>query len=271
LGLPLAGLLVTAALAAEYPLTILELKHRLPEALIPQLAPLAGPDGVVTGARDVLLVRAAPGRLADIRRALATLDRPARNLLVEVRSTTNSRRQEHGVRMRVDERIGEHGRVVIRSDGRPHAGQGTGIDMRAGSSARNRRVLQRLRVLDGHSARIRVGSIAAVPAREPGGTRAGTWRRNSVVGVDTGIGFVVTPRVMGGQVVVDIDQRAASWDGAAVRGGDVSTRVSGPLGTWLPLGGTRRADGGQAQGIAGTGRTAAIDLSTLELRVTPAD
>ncbi|MFY9975002.1 MAG: secretin N-terminal domain-containing protein, partial [Chromatiaceae bacterium] len=79
LGLAWAWCLGPAALAREYPLEIIELRSRLPEELIPILTPLAGPDGTVVGAQHALFVRAAPERLADIRRALAELDRPARS------------------------------------------------------------------------------------------------------------------------------------------------------------------------------------------------
>ncbi|MCG6939674.1 MAG: hypothetical protein LJE69_00280 [Thiohalocapsa sp.] len=260
-----ALLLATAAAAADYPLTILELHHRLPEALIPQLAPLAGPDGVVTGANDVLLVRASPARLADIRRALAKLDRPARNLLVEVRSAVADTRSERGFGISVNEPIGDRGRVVLGS------GDSTGIAVRDHGTWQHSQALQRVRVLDGGSARIQVGSITPVPVRERWRAPAGEWRRDSVAGVETGTGFWVTPRVMGDRVVVSIDQRSAAWDGGRISSGGVQTRVSGPLGAWLPLGGTDAAGGGQSGGISGAGHAMTDALSTLELRVTPVE
>jgi type II secretory pathway component GspD/PulD (secretin) len=251
--------------AADHPLTIIELHHRLPSELIPQLAPLAGPDGVVTGANDVLLVRAAPARLADIRRALAELDRPARNLLVEVRSTLDTGERRRGVALGVDERVGERGRVVLGPGGN------TGIEVRAGDRQTEQRVLQRLRVLDGGSARIQVGATTPVPVRERWRTPSGAWQRDGIVGVDTGIGFTVTPRVVGGRVVVDIDQRATMLGDGGVSGGGVRTQVSGPLGVWLPLGGTDAAGRGTARGLAGAGQAASEGLSALELRVTAVD
>lgn len=270
----LAALLLAAVpAAADYPLTILELHHRLPAELIPQLAPLAGPDGVVSGANDVLLVRAAPARLADIRRALAELDRPARNLLVEVRRIGDSAAHRRGFGVRVDERVGEHGRVILGPGDGPSDGPGggTGVTLRETSRQRDSRVLQRVRVLDGASARINVGASTPVRIREGWRTPAGGWQRDTVGTIDTGIGFTATPRLVGERVVVDIHQRDAAWDQGSVTGGSMQTQVSGPLGAWLPLGGTHAKDEGTARGISGVGEGSRENLSTLELRVTALD
>jgi hypothetical protein len=258
-------LLMAAAADADYPLTILELKHRLPAELIPRLAPLAGPDGVLTGANDVLMVRASPARLEDIRRALIELDRPARNLLVEVRSALDASRHRQGVAVSVDERIGEHGRVVIGPGG------STGVRMRADSRRAQQRVLQRVRVLDGGSARIRLGAGTPLPVRERWRTPSGAWQHDRVVGVETGIGFTVMPRVLGELVVVDIEQRAARLQHGHVTGGGVQTQVSGPLGSWLPLGGTDASARDATRQPASTAQAAADVLSTLELRITVVD
>jgi hypothetical protein len=261
-----AGLLLLAAgiAAAAPPLTIIELQHRLPAELIPQLAPLAGPDGVVTGANNLLLVRASPARLADIRRALDVLDRPARNLLVEVRSLLDRQAQRRGAVVGVDEPVGEHGRVVI---GRG----GTGIGVRAEQRAARQDVLQRVRVIDGGSARIDLGTTTPVPVRERWRTPGGDWQRDGIAVVETGSGFRVTPRVQGDRVVVDIEQQNAVLDGRQVRGGGVQTQVSGPLGAWLPLGGTDAAGRRAMGGIGGGGQETTGDISELELRVTVLD
>jgi type II secretory pathway component GspD/PulD (secretin) len=264
-----ALLLTTPAVAADYPLTILELKHRLPAELIAQLTPLAGPDGVVTGANDVLLVRVSPARLADIRRALAELDRPIRNLLVEVRSANAGTAHERGIAVGVDERIGDprgnHGRVVLGPGG------GTGIAVRERSLRQDDRVLQRVRVLDGGSAQIQVGSLTPVPVRERWRSPTGDWQRQTVTGVETGTGFWVTPRVVGDRVVVDIDQQSTAWRRGTVTGGGVQTQVSGPLGAWLPLGGSEGAQGGTSRNVTGAGSASAEATFSLQLRVTVVD
>ena len=122
-----AVLLDGVAAAADWPLTILELEHRLPDEVIPLLAPLAGPDGVVTGANASLFVRASPERLADLRAALDRIDRPAQNLLVEVRGASAAAAHRRGYGITVDESVGDDVRIRV-GDGR-----GTGVRAGAGS------------------------------------------------------------------------------------------------------------------------------------------
>jgi hypothetical protein len=254
---------------ADHPLTIIELRHQIPEALIPQLAPLAGPDGVVTGARDVLLVRASPARLADIRRALEVLDRPARNLLVEVRLSTSARERERGVGVSIDQPIGRDRRVVVGSPAHPNSAD---VRLRDRRYEREDEILQRVRVLDGASARIGVGQTTSVPVRErwsgPGG---GGYTRQSLVGVDSGTGFTVTPRVTGDRVVVDLDQGSMRPARGGFVGGSLQTQVTGPLGAWIPLGGNEQDSAGRLRGLATSAEADAQGLSGLELRVTPLD
>jgi hypothetical protein len=265
-----------APVLADYPLTIIDLHHQVPEALIPQLAPLAGPDGVVTGARDVLMVRASPQRLADIRRALEYLDRPARNLLVEVRSSASRQQRERGIAVTVDESVGSNGRIVL---GPPQPGGGSGIQARNRSYRDERDVLQQVRVLDGGNARIQTGTTTPVPVYERGRTRDGFVGRSGVVGIDTGTGFTVTPRLRGNQVIVDIDQRSSNFSRGlddrfgrdSISGGGLQTQVSGPLGSWIPLGGSTSRQDESMRGLSAGGNAAASGLSGLELRVTAVD
>lgn len=71
-------LLVAVPAWADYPLEIVKLRARVAEEIVPLVAPLAGPDGAVTGTGGTLVIRAAPGRVAEIRRALESIDRPPR-------------------------------------------------------------------------------------------------------------------------------------------------------------------------------------------------
>jgi len=73
----LAALLAALAAGAADTVT-LPVRHRPAAELAPLLRPLAGPDGAVVPAGDALVVRATPGRLEAVRRALAALDRPPR-------------------------------------------------------------------------------------------------------------------------------------------------------------------------------------------------
>lgn len=249
-----AALWLPLSAAAEHPLTIIELEHRLPEELLPLLAPLVEPDGVITGAQTSLFVRAAPQRVAEVRAALARLDRPARNLLVEVRRRDAGAAAGYGVGV-------GRGR-----DGLPGWRGGAG----QGSGERNSQ--QQVRVLDGGAAYIAVGTAQPVQRTEvwpaPGG--AMIQRQTDYVGVEDG--FFVRPRLRGDQVEIELASRAGRFvDGGGVAGGALQTHVSGRLGAWIPLGTTERQASGNRQGLDFTGSQAVWERGDLELRVVPID
>jgi hypothetical protein len=263
---PLLLLLAAAAVAADYPLTIIDLKHRLPDELIPALAPLAGADGVVTGANASLLIRAAPSRVADIRAALERLDRPARNLLVEVRRAASSQRARAGVGVSVDEPIGSGGRVRI------GPGRGTGIRAGAAQERQSQSLLQQVRVLDGGQAFISIGSEQPVGFRDVYVDRYGRQVRRGVDYVSAETGFYVRPRVSGDRVTVALSSRSAQLGNAGRIDTDaLDTEVSGRLGEWIPLGAADLDTSARGGTLLSSGRGSASGRSDLELRVRALD
>ena len=66
-------------------LEVIDLRHRTAEQILPDLRPLLAPGAVLTGQRNQLIVRTSPENLAELRRALEALDRPARRLVISVR------------------------------------------------------------------------------------------------------------------------------------------------------------------------------------------
>ncbi|WP_157817588.1 secretin N-terminal domain-containing protein [Candidatus Thiodictyon syntrophicum] len=227
-GLLLASLCGGAA--ADYPLEMIELRARFPEELIPILAPLAGPDGSVVGANNTLFVRASPAHLAEIRRALTTLDRPARSLLIQVRQDRADATTGAGIAVRGDAWDTDQGRA-----GRPGPGAGRiGVGARHRSASRD--LSQEVRALDGHPAFIAIGQERPLAYRElaagPGGAvirEGSTYQRSES-------GFYVVPRVQGDQVVIEVATRADSLGAhGSLQTSDVEARVQGRLGDWIPV------------------------------------
>ncbi len=223
-----AGFLVTTA-SADLPLEIIQLQARFAEDLIPLLTPLAGPDGVVTGANATLFVRASPARLDDIRRALATLDRPPRSLLIQVRQRQDDTRG--------GTRVGAAARGQVGTDGRRTAGRGTlDLDAAAGSNADSRDLTQQVRTLDGHRAYISIGQDQPVPYGQVAVGPQGPVLIESSVYQQRTSGFYVIPRVQGDQVILEL---AAGMDSAGPAGtgrnSEVQAQVQGRLGDWLPV------------------------------------
>ena len=102
-------LLGAGAAIAQASLEVIELRHATAEQVLPALRPLLEPGGVLTGQRSQLIVRTSPRNLEELRRALQTLDAPARRLVISVRfdAAGEAARSEASV----DARISDRGRA----------------------------------------------------------------------------------------------------------------------------------------------------------------
>lgn len=219
----LAGLLPMQLWADS--IQLIQLHNRPAEEIIPLIQPMLRGDEAISGQGDQLILRALPDTLGKVRRLLNELDRAPRTLIVSVRSSAE------------DLHSGEHaqGRIVVGPDG-------TMIQGSAGAREYNtgRNGTQRLRVLEGQTARMRVGEDTAItePALVPYQGGIAVVPSTRVQG--TGRWLSVTPRLQGQQVLLDIAPEEAYADPRHPRTLDVqqiSTQVIAPLGEWVPLGG----------------------------------
>jgi hypothetical protein len=219
--------LATFALA-QYPLEIVPLRHRTVDQVLPVLRPLLEPGGTLSGHANQLFLRASPANVAELRRVLETIDRPARRLQVLVRFDTagEDARREIGASSTISNR---GSRVEVRAE-----------DRRGRS---DERVDQRLMVMDG--GRGVIGTGISTPLRE----RA--------------TGFEVMPRVSGQTVHVDIAPQRESGDNFQ----RASTTVSARLGEWFEVGGAAEAAARGERGILSSGQSSSSSSRRIWLKV----
>lgn len=238
-------LLMSAALAqpavADYGLTIIPLRHRPAEQIVPSLRPLVEQGGAISSMGDKILLRVSPGNLAELRAAIAALDTPLRRLVVSVRQ--GEVREASGGGLGVDGRLAPgNSRVIIRGG--------------AGSSEQRDDVSQQVQVVEGGRALIQVGQSLPLMFREWRAAPGGWVQVDSVRYMDVGTGFLAAPQVVGNQVTIEISPSMERiGEGGAVESSRLATTVSGALGSWIPLGGSavtgqtiRYGTGGYAQG-----------------------
>ncbi len=235
----LCGLLlfvVTRPVLAQA-LEIIELRHRPAAELIPVLQPLLEQGGALSGNGFQLFVRASPGNLAQIRQVVASMDRAARQLVIQVRHELSAQ----------EGRVDARGSVTLRPGGSRAA-------IAAGESAARSSggVAQQVRAQEGTPAFISTGSSVLVPAR--------TVRRtvNGVVVQDTSVerpivtGFYATPRISGDTVFLDLsaqrDTPGSLGPGSATIS-RTSTTVSGKLGQWIEVSGASQSASADASGL----------------------
>ena len=191
------AVLIAGPATGQATFEVLPLRHRTVEQVLPALRPLMEPGATLTGQGSQLIVRASPANLAELRRALEAIDRPAKRLQISVRLDEAADRASRYVD--VSGAISNRdARVEVRAAGRESSAQG--------------RMDQRIQVLDGGRAYIFTGQ--ETPYR------------------DSATGFEAEPRLAGDTVQLDILQQRQT----SVRQQGLATTVSARLGEWFEVG-----------------------------------
>lgn len=240
------GACLLAAVVWAQSLAVIDLKHRRAEELMPVLQPLLEPGGALSGQDYKLFVRTSSTNLAQLRSAVEQLDRQQRQMLVSVRRSTAQDIQRESASASGTLRTGD-GSVSVNE--RPRAG--SGISVRAGQTNLQTQgsSVSSVLVLEGNAAFISTGSsVPIVTAAAVGGGRrpfvAGTIEQRNLQR-----GFMVTPRVNGEQVILDISQQDERVAGGGIQSQSLNTQVMGRLGSWIQLGGVSESSSRTDSGI----------------------
>ena len=194
---------------ADYPLTIIPLKHRSAEELIPVIRPMLGVGEIVGGMQYQLFVRASDKGLHEVERLLAELDRVQKNLKITLqqdvaRSGDNSTQGLSGegrvgnVRVIVPSRGDSGSRGGLIFGGTTEESLRYKIIRSTGSSQDNNSSF--ISVLEGSPAFIRVGQSLPYVQRflTFAGNRVIYGQSTQFLNVTTG--FDVLPRLNGASV-----------------------------------------------------------------------
>ncbi len=239
----LFALLLSAAAWADYPLEVIPLKHQTVDRMLPLLRPFVEKDGTVTGMNGQLIIRTSPQNLAELKKIIDRFDRAPRQLRIAVRQggAGRFRQRDIGVEGRIP--VGDKGSVTIGKPGKEEGLHGRVSDRSRSYSTDEERYV---RATEGMPAFIQSG--LSVPVISTGVDPWGRYRVEQRYRNVTS-GFYVTPWVNGDRVTLEISPFAARPTGTpqtfAVQ--NMTTRVSGRLGQWIPIGGTaQRRDGSQS-------------------------
>lgn len=248
----LACLAPGAAVAQS--LEIIDLQYRTAQEVIPVLEPLLESGGALTGTDYKLFVRASAANVTQLRKALAEIDRQPRQLLVSVRRTTQQELQREGA--------GASGVIGTgQSQATVHATDTSALRRNEGVAS--------VQVLEGNSAYIATGqSVPFVTAVAGGGGRR-PWIAASTTYRDLNSGFLVTPRISGERVTLDIAQQAEqrSTHSGNIETQQLSTQVSARLGEWMRLGGVSESSNSQRSGVLNRQYTTQGDERSIWVKV----
>ena len=232
-----AGLVgLTLPAVGQNMLEIISLRHRTVDQVLPALRPLLEPGGTLSGQNNQLFVRASPGNLAELKRALGAIDRPLRRLQISVRFDEALDAASQGVE--ASGRIGNRARVDVRAQ-----------DSR---SSGTERVDQRVQVLEGGRAFIMTGQSVPMPIT-----------RDTMVIREIATGFEAMPRLAGDTVLLDIAPRRETLDQQQ----HLATTVRARLGEWFEVGGGATSTERDDRGIASASRSRSTESRRVWLKV----
>lgn len=282
----LAGLLLvvvgaTGARAQQTVLEVIPLRYRTAPEVIQILQPMLAREGSLSGFQGQLVVRTTPANLEEIKRILASLDTPPRQLVITVRQDADAGRSASTAE--VSGSVGgEHGRVTVPGTRDARGGNAVlregddsvRLHVLEGSGSRGERNTQSVRVMEGREAFLRIGESMPVRERQVQRSVVGGRVVEQVVETtqyrDAAGGIYVLPRVSGDRVTLDISAQRESLLRPAQGGANVQslvTTVSGRLGEWIEIGGVSRGASGQRSELLGRTTTTARDSRRVQIKV----
>ena len=241
---------IAGTVFADYPIEVIELKSRPYEEILPLVRPFVGSDGTVTGMGNNLVIKAAPEQVKEIKRLLATLDRPPKRLRIVVDNGDDRARSSRGYRASADIKTG-NGQISINSPGYPVDSSRGEVRLHDRRSTTTQSSQQFVQAMEGQPAYISSG--LQVPLRTTERYYGGgiPYQRTTTQLHDVTRGFYVVPRVSGDAVTLEIAQHN---DQPGRRYGVVDTQridsvVHGRLGEWIDLGGLDTTESAHQGGI----------------------
>lgn len=239
-------LLCSVAVQADYPVTIIELRHQTVDEMLPLVKPFVGADGSATGMHNKLLIRTSPANLAEIRKIVDRFDETPRQLMIYVAQGNLANRSGQSAQASV-QASGEQGSIEIGKTPPYRTRDGIHVRLNRNDALKDANITQQVRATEGRPALIQAG--AAIPVttgyRYPNGGFQTTQTYTNATS-----GFYVTPRINGDRVTLQIStSRDEPGRQPNIKIQHVSTVVTGRLNEWIPIGGIDSSSSQSGSGI----------------------
>lgn len=269
------GAMFASAVHAQTVPEAIPLKYRSADQVIPLVRPFLDKEGAISGLNNQLIIRTSPANLQQIKDILRKIDTLPRKLMITVRQAGQREAEEKGA-----EASGSAGAGGARATVEPKGEQAGGsVEYRRGEDAARARVygtraiekaedIQRVQVLEGNPAFIRIGTAVPVPERTvvQGGRTVTVIEGTSYK--DVTAGFYVLPRVSGDTVTLEISpQRNTVGEAGRINLQQAQITVSGRLGEWLEIGGSGRDGSSEGSGVVYSTAGMGAERRTILLRV----
>lgn len=252
-GLWIAVLWISSASAQERHLRTYTLKHTLAEQITPMLSAYLAPGSSITPYRQQLVLNVTDAEYRQLQTLLDQFDTSPRSLMISVRK--QSQQSNDNERYGMQGRIGD-GAVQVQS-GSGYQRSESRIIINRGSTQSSGDGSQQVRAVEGMEAFISAGNTVSM--------RSGNYGQRELVPVDSG--FYATARIVGDEVVVDIDQRDDRVQGRAIATQRLQTQVRGRIGEWISLGELNASQSDNERAITNYGNSSINSNSDLAIKV----
>jgi hypothetical protein len=215
------------AVAESSQVEVIELRHTLPEDLIPALRPFLETGDRITSHGNKLIVRTSDAQLEQIKVLLEELDRPLKQLRISIRSGGDLNERNTGTQIRSTLNKGD---ITITNNGRPlREDSHTTIRVNRQYTTSGSASTQQVLALEGKPVYISEGQL--VPLLTGGG-----YYLPGVEYRDIASGFIATPRVSGNTVRIAVSRHHDRLKNGEIKTGAIDTTITGQLGQWLLIG-----------------------------------
>jgi hypothetical protein len=248
---------IGGAIAQERHLQSYTLRHALPEQVVPALTAQLSTGSSVTPYHQQLILNVTDSEYRNIKTLLEQLDTAPRSLLISVRKQGKQFQQNE--RYGVDGRIGS-GAVQVQGGSTQRSGD-TRIVVNQGSQRGSSDNSQQVRAVEGMAAFISTGNIVAV--------RSGPYGQREMTPVESG--FYANARIVGDEVIVDIEQRDDRMQQRSIATQSLQTQVRGQIGEWIPLGSISDQRGDSESNYTSYRGDSSSSLADIAIKVERAD
>ena len=265
--------------SAQLKIEVIPLQHRTADQVVPILRPLVGEGGTVTGMNDQLIIKSTPANLEELKKVLASLDKPLRRLMITVRQDIGG--STSGNQVSVDGHY-TAGDVTLNKPGSGRGGGGPGISVtdESGNSVQLRAQSThssladnnnfRVQAVEGQPAWIQTGKAVPVANQTTYATRGGVVVQDSVDYHDVTSGFYVIANLNGDRVTLSISpnmSREHPRRGGVFDVQNIETTVQGRLGEWISIGGVDQSSSREDESVLAGTRRSNQETRTVMLKV----
>ena len=255
-----AGWLLAATAVLAQSITTIELQGRSADEIVPIVQPLLGPGDAVSGQGYLLFLKASPQTVAQVREFLSRVDTAPRLMQISVFQGTERdlRSVAASAEIRIesgdaDLEIGESNATGSTSYSTTDAG--ASVSARSTQRSLRDNPIHRVRATEGMEAYIATGTQSPYFVGGIGG-------RGVTGGIveyqDALTGFYVVPLLRGDSVVFEVSAFKNTQPDGRERNINIQsaiTTVSGPIGSWVLVGGTSEQMVQTQSGIVSTATT----------------